>query len=176
MPSALVISNAPSPLPRRTEASPPRDRLPTDVGVVLPGLCSSPDDRYARSQPADLRPPCHPRGPAQYDCIVRQHAALSQGTIWHEINPSLHASTVLSYRTDPGHNCNICHEPDHMADTCAMLALQSAPPSMASLQMLLPRPQPPGRTGATTSAAGPICRPVRPDTGTHLCLLEQRKM
>ena len=106
----------------------------------------------------------------EYDHIFHQHADLSQGTVWHEINPSLHASTVLSYRTGPGHTYNICHEPDHMADTCAMLALQSAPPSRTSVQTQLPRPQPPGRTGATTSATGLIRRPVRPETLERICV------
>ena len=31
----------------------------------------------------------------EYDRIFRQHAALSPSTVWHELNPSLHASTVL---------------------------------------------------------------------------------
>ena len=43
----------------------------------------------------------------EYDRIFRQHAALSSNVVWNEINSSLHASTILSYRAGPGKLCSI---------------------------------------------------------------------
>lgn len=67
----------------------------------------------------------------EHDRLFRQHAALSPSTVWHELNPSLHASTVLSYQAGPSRVCSICHEPDHVAAACAMQVLQ---PTHLSLQ------------------------------------------
>ena len=63
-------------------------------------------------------------GWCEYDKIFRQHAAIDETVKWNEINPSLHASTVLTYRSGPSQCCGLCHEPDHSATECAMLALQ----------------------------------------------------
>jgi hypothetical protein len=78
-------------------------------------------------------------GWSEYDRIFRQHAALNAPTQWNEINSSLHASTVLTYRTGPGQSCGLCHEPDHTTAQCAMVALQPLLPSSAAPP---PRPQP----------------------------------
>ena len=107
----------------------------------------------------------------EYDRIFRQHAALSPSTVWHEVNPSLHASTVLSYRTGLGQVCKICHEPDHTAEICAMQVLQPTPPATSvAPQPVLPRPQPTSRLGVSPSAAGPMRRPVRPETLERICV------
>ena len=106
----------------------------------------------------------------EYDRIFRQHAALSPSTVWHEINPSLHAATVLSYRAGPGRVCSICHEPDHTADTCAMQMLQSAPPGMSGPPASPHRPQPLGRMNTGTSGGGPMRRPVRQETLERICV------
>ena len=100
-----------------------------------------------------------------YDRIFRQHAALSAGTVWHEINPSLHASTILSYRSGPSQVCSICHEPDHTADSCAMQALQPQQPS--ALNQQTPRPQATTRPGPP---GGPVRRPIRPETLERICV------
>ena len=52
----------------------------------------------------------------EYDRIFWQHAALNPSTQWSELNPSLHASTILSCRL----GCGLCHEPDHASGDCAM--------------------------------------------------------
>ena len=107
----------------------------------------------------------------EYDRIFRQHAALSPSTVWHEVNPSLHASTVLSYRTGLGQVCKICHELDHTAEICAMQVLQPTPPATSvAPQPVLPRPQPTSRLGVSPSAAGPMRRPVRPETLERICV------
>ena len=148
------------------------------MGVVLYGLCSSPDNRHAHSQPADLQPPCPTRGPGwlEHDHIFCQHAALRQGTGTKSTQACTHQ--LCSHTTQalviPA---NICHEPDHMADTCTILALQSAPPSRASLQTWLPRPQPPRSHWCYNFSVWPNTQASQTgDFGTHLCLLEQRKI
>ena len=108
---------------------------------------------------------CH-SGPGwlQYDKIFRQHAALSPSTVWNELNPSLHASTVLSYRAGPGRVCSLCHEPDHSASTCALLVLhphESLPPQAQSAC-------PPGST-AGSSAPGPSRRLCQ-ETLERICI------
>ena len=102
----------------------------------------------------------------EYDRIFRQHAALSPPTIWHELNPSLHASTVLSYRAGPGKVCGLCHEPDHVAEACAMQVLQPQPISMAQSYPL--------GGHSTQSVAGPIRRPSHQETLERICILWNR--
>ena len=80
------------------------------------------------------------------DKIFRQQAALSPSTAWNELNQSLHTSTVLLYRAGPGWVCSLCHEPDHTASTCALLALNphASPPLQnqpAAVPGLSRRPQ-----------------------------------
>jgi hypothetical protein len=101
----------------------------------------------------------------EYDRIFRQHAALSATTAWHELNPSLHASTILSYRADPSRVCAICHKPDHTAEACAMQALQST-----MTQPPPPRPQSNARPGISPPSGGPTCRPVGPETLERTCV------
>ena len=87
--------------------------------------------------------------------------------LWQEINSSLHASTILSYRVGPSQVCSICHEPDHMSEQCAMHVLQLqrwSPPS----QPLMPPRLHQSRLGPPT--AGPVRRPVRPKTLEHICV------
>ena len=67
-------------------------------------------------------------GWVEYDKIFRQHAALDPSVKWNELNPSLHASTILTYRSGPSQCCGLCHEPDHTTVQCAMLPLQPYPP------------------------------------------------
>ena len=106
----------------------------------------------------------------EYDRIFRQHAALSPSMIWHELNPSLHAATVLSYRAGPGRVCSLCHEPDHSAETCAMQVLQpQSGLQLATQQLPAERPRTaPGQT--PTSLAGHSRRPVRPETLEKICI------
>ena len=104
----------------------------------------------------------------EYDRIFQQHAALSPSTVWHELNPSLHASTVLSYRAGPGKVCNLCHEPDHAVDVCAMQVLQPQLTPAAVQQSLPPHSELGGGQGVTLMAGGSPCRSVRQE------LLERR--
>ena len=106
---------------------------------------------------------CGP-GWSEYDKIFRQHAALDPTLRWSEVNSSLHASTVLTYRSGPSQGCGLCHEPDHITAQCAMLALQPYPPSSSS-----GRPQPLFRAGSAPMG-GPIRRPVRPETLERICV------
>ena len=106
----------------------------------------------------------------EYDRIFRQHAALSASTVWHEINPSLHASTILSYRAGPSRVCSICHEPDHTADACAMQVLQPAAPASVPQQPAPHHQQAIPRPGSAQSSAGPMQRPVRPETLERICV------
>lgn len=98
----------------------------------------------------------------QYDKIFRQHAALSPSTAWNELSPSLHASTVLSYRAGPGRVCSLCHEPDHSSAACALGALH--PHESVPAQSQSPRPP-----AAAVSAPGPMRRP-RPETIERICV------
>ena len=109
---------------------------------------------------------CH-SGPgwSEYDKIFRQHAALDPSVKWNELNPSLHASTVLTYRSGPSQCCGLCYEPDHNATQCAMLALQPQPPSLPQAY----RRQPPGQP-SPTQQGGPIRRPVCPETLERICV------
>ena len=104
-------------------------------------------------------------GWSEYDKIFRQHAALDPSVKWNELNPSLHASTVLTYRSGPSQCCGLCYEPDHNATQCAMLALQPQPPSLPQAY----RRQPPGQP-SPTQQGGPIRRPVRPETLERICV------
>ena len=72
---------------------------------------------------------CH-GGPGwqEYDKIFHQHAAFDVTVKWNELNLSLHAATVMTYRADPSHCCGLCHELDHNAAACALLGLQPNPP------------------------------------------------
>ena len=106
----------------------------------------------------------------EYDRIFRQHAALSPSTVWHELNPSLHAATVLSYRVGPGAVCSVCHEPDLSSETCAMQVLQpqekpamvqQSPPVQA--QQSAPR-------GVSSIAGNATRRPTRPETLERICI------
>ena len=120
----------------------------------------------------------------EYDRIFRQHAALSPLTVWHELNPSLHASTVLSYRAGPGKVCSLCHEPDHAVDVCAMQVLQPQPTPTAVQQSLPPHSE----LGAVRVSlswqeafhAGQYVKRTQAgasrDAGTHLILMEQGAM
>ena len=106
----------------------------------------------------------------EYDRLFRQHAALSPSTVWHELNPSLHASTVLSYRAGPGKVCTLCHEPDHTAGGCAMQLLQPHPspiivqqPSTSEVQFLT-SPRAGGLAGGTAR------RPVSQETRDRICI------
>ena len=100
----------------------------------------------------------------EYDKIFRQHAALSCSTVWNELNPSLHASTVLSYRAGPGKVCSLCHEPDHTAATCALLALHLHANSQSQAQ---PAHLQVPTTGSP--APGPLRRP-RQETIDRICV------
>ena len=93
----------------------------------------------------------------EYDKIFRQHAALDPAVRWNELNPSLHASTVMAYRAGTSQCCVLCHEPDHGAHACALVGLQAAPPTLQQ------------QTGLT-SQAGPIRRQPRPETAERICV------
>ena len=100
-------------------------------------------------------------GWAEYDKIFRQHAALDPAVKWNELSPSLHASTILSYRSGPSQCCGLCHEPDHSASQCAMLSVH--PPPVASRGQLAGQPSP-------SPQAGPIRKTVRPETLERICV------
>jgi hypothetical protein len=101
-----------------------------------------------------------PSGPGwlEYNKIFRQHAALSPSTTWNELNPSLHASTVLSYRAGPGRVCSLCQEPDHTAAACTL-----HPHEGGSTQVQSQHPTP------STSAPGPMRKP-RQETLERICV------
>ena len=107
------------------------------------------------------------QGWLDYDKIFRQHAALDPGVLWQEINSSLHASTILSYRVGPSQVYSICHEPDHMAEQCAMQVLQPQRWSPPSQQLMPPRLHQ-SRLGPPT--AGPVRTRVRPETLERICV------
>ena len=100
----------------------------------------------------------------EYDRIFRQHAALSPSTVWNELNPSLHASTVLSYRAGPGRVCSLCHEPDHTASACALLVLHPHDSVVARSQ---PASAPVPVSGSP--APGPARKP-RQETLDRICV------
>ena len=87
----------------------------------------------------------------EYDKIFRQHAALSSSTVRNELNPSFHESTVLSYRAGLGKVCSLCHELDHTAATCALLALHPHASSQSQAQ--------PAHPTTGSPAPGPSWRP-----------------
>ena len=99
--------------------------------------------------------------------MTKVFTILDPGVLWQEINSSLHASTILSYRVGPSQVCSICHEPDHMAEQCAVQVLQPQRWSPPSQQLMPPRLHQ-SRLGPPT--AGPIRRPVRPETLEHICV------
>ena len=99
----------------------------------------------------------------EYDKIFRQHAALNPSVQWNEVNASLHAATILTFRSGPSQSCSICHEPDHGASACAMMVLEPQHPQQ------LPCPQPLFRSGAPLSAWG-TRKPVRPETLERICV------
>jgi hypothetical protein len=96
----------------------------------------------------------------EYDKIFRQHAALDPSVQWNELNPSLHASTVMTYRSGNSQCCTLCHEPDHGAHICALGALQAAPPSIPTASS----------SQGSQSQAGPIRRVTRPETLEKICI------
>ena len=53
----------------------------------------------------------------EYDKIFRQHSALDPSVQWNELNPSIHASTIMTYRSGTSQCCGLCHEPDDGAQT-----------------------------------------------------------
>ena len=63
----------------------------------------------------------------EYD---KKHAALDPTVQWNELNPSLHASTVMPYRAGASQCCGLCHEPDHETSVCTLLGLQPSPHSV----------------------------------------------
>ena len=102
-------------------------------------------------------------GWSEYDRIFRQHAALDPSVRWNEINASLHTSTVLTYRSSPSQCCGLCHEPDHNATQCALLAIQPQP-----LHGMSTRPQSHVRLGG--QSGGPMRRAPRPETLERICV------
>ena len=78
---------------------------------------------------------------------------------WQELNASLHASTVLSYRAGPSHFCSHCHEPDHTAEQCALSYLQPPTPPL----------QPPQWPPASNQTSQPARRVMRPETLERIC-------
>ena len=100
----------------------------------------------------------------EYDRIFQQHAALNPSTQWSELNLSLHASTILSFRSGPSLGCGLCHEPDHASGDCAMKALfpQSVVSAIVSGHPPVPIRQLP--------AGGPIRRISRPETLERICM------
>ena len=94
----------------------------------------------------------------EYDKIFRQHAALDSTIKWNELNPSHHASTVMTYRSGTSQCCTLCRGPNHDAGNCALLGLQLQPPAL-----------PPARTGSPM-LGGPMRRAARPETLERICV------
>jgi len=107
----------------------------------------------------------------EYDRIhvFWQHATLHPGMAWNELNPSLHASTILSYRAGPGQACSICHEPDHSASLCAMQALQPQL-SPSAMSPVTARPLIGNPAGSAAATGGPIRRLPRQETLERICV------
>ena len=97
----------------------------------------------------------------EYDKIFRQHAALDPSVQWNELNPSLHASTIMTYRSSNSQCCGLCHEPDHSAQNCALVGLQAAPTSP---------PMPRAVVGGQSRQGGPVRRTPRPETVERICI------
>ena len=154
-----------------TETAKPRLRLPPHVGLLLPAYVAvlTNDSRtrnlltYGRLVVREAQRHSGP-GWIEYDRIFRQHAALSPSTVWHELNPSLHTSTVLSYRAGPGKICGLCHKPDHVAEACAMQVLQPQPSPISMAQSY------PLGGHSTQSVAGPIRWPAHQETLERICI------
>ena len=100
-------------------------------------------------------------GGQEYDTIFRQHAALDPSVQWNELNPSLHASTIMTYRSGNSQCCVLCHEPDHGAHNCALVGLQPSPPSL---------PTPRVASGSQSQQGGPLRRTTRPETAERICI------
>ena len=94
----------------------------------------------------------------EYDKIFRQYAALDSTVEWNELNPSLHASTVMTYRVLAPANAVVCHEPDHDTYACALLGLQTQPPPLPSSRW------PGSRPTSLPHHGGPVHNITRPDT------------
>lgn len=97
----------------------------------------------------------------EYDKIFRQHAALDPSVQWNELNPSLHAATIMTYRSGSSQCCLLCHEPDHGTHHCALVGLQASPP-------VLPSPQ--STPGSPSQQGGPMRRTTRPETMERICV------
>ena len=80
-----------------------------------------------------------------------RHATLSPSTVWNELNPSLHASTIIAYSTGLWQVCCICHEPDHSAGHSA--SDHDATPAVQPLPSL-----------AMGQSASPMRKPVCQET------------
>jgi len=93
----------------------------------------------------------------EYDEVFRQQAAVNPSLPWNEINSSLHATTILSYRSGPGRFCSLCHESDHLMSQCALAHLQPFPPP-AHQRLLSP-----------SSTSPQNRRAVRPETLECIC-------
>ena len=97
----------------------------------------------------------------EYDKIFRQHAALDPSVQWNELNPSLHASTIMTYRSGTSQCCGLCHEPDHGIHNCALVGLQASPPSLPTTR---------STSGSQSQQGGPIRRTSRPETAERICI------
>jgi hypothetical protein len=94
----------------------------------------------------------------EYDKIFRQHAALDPSVKWNELNASLHASTVMTFRSGSSHCCGLCHEPDHDAANCALLGIQTQLPQLPTIR------------GGPPTHGGPVRRAARPETLERICV------
>ena len=92
----------------------------------------------------------------EYDRVFREQAAMDSSIPWQEINASLHAATVLSYRAGPSQFCRLCRESDHTAEHCALAYLQ-------------PPPSTPYHNPGTPMSAPTPRRVVRPETLERIC-------
>ena len=102
---------------------------------------------------------CHGgMGWLEYDKWFRQQqAALSHQHPWNELNPSLHASTVMSLRSGEQRLCRLCRGPDHTEFQCALASLQCPQSSFHPSSLTAPGPPPAGR------------RVIRPETLERIC-------
>ena len=100
----------------------------------------------------------------EYDKIFRQHAALDSTVKWNELNPSLHASTVMTYRAGHSQCYSLCHEPDHDTYACALLGLQAQPPPLPSSHW------PGSRSTSLPQHGGPVRKITRPETLERICV------
>lgn len=66
------------------------------------------------------------RGWLDYDRVFRQQAAIDRSLQWTSLQPGIQAATILGHGPSRGMFCTLCHEPDRLAELCALSYLQES--------------------------------------------------